>query len=926
MSDDSDNACVIIHYGNNFINNEHYQVEEKNIESNNVSGKSEKYSISITNSSALCALSRTISTSPLRYTISRSKSHLESIHYSPNSIKSICLTPNLTPNLTPRMISYQMNQIDQIDQIDEMTNKLESSHSSTSTNQNIEYVLNDKPLTAQRKKWICISNLCTFFMPDCLLNKNMDIRQAWREKITIFFIFVIMSAILIWFIHFLPKILCQTSDLYTWKDIYDKGNSESWMVVNGKILDIKKYAKIHPSLINQFFTYSGTDVSYMFDTPDPRDLSGSNLPSNIDIYLSLVDLFLEYKTNDTNRYCAQNYCHPYGSFNDNSSLIIGTLALSYSELLANTNQYWFVLYNVVYNVSDYYKYGHPVYPPKYDYETLPKEMAYYLDQRLNLTILSRCGNDATELFEQQFQLSDKEQIIQYLNKFYYAGILDTRYDIICVIINTLALVLVCIMALILLIKFVTSLFILQKQYPQCRPEGIFIVIPCYSEDKDALERSIYSIFDSNYPTKKKCIFIIVDGLAIGKGNKQTTADILLDIFGRKYDEEDGNSYFYNSIGEHEKKNNKAKIYSGWHQFNDQILPYIIIIKIGLDEEEGNKRGNRGKRDSQLIFLNFLSKYFYKKPLDELGQRILHDIKRLNISISKYKYMLSVDADTYVRSDALMQMVYHMKDHNIFALCGETLVRNKFDNWVTAIQVYEYYLNHNLNKAFESLFSSVTCLPGCFSLYRIYDENTTKTKPILINEQLLEHYGDNAANTLHKKNLLQLGEDRYFTTLITKYFPMGKFKFIIEAKCETTVPNTWAVLISQRRRWINSTLHNLFELMFMDRLCGVCCCSMKFIIFLDILTTILLPVSCGYLIYLLYGFATHTIVIPISFVIFIITLLGTQILIFVIKRDFQFVIWLIIYILALPIWTIVMPIYAFAKMDDFSWGETKKIEE
>lgn len=36
-------------------------------------------------------------------------------------------------------------------------------------------------------------------------------------------------------------------------------------------------------------------------------------------------------------------------------------------------------------------------------------------------------------------------------------------------------------------------------------------------------------------------------------------------------------------------------------------------------------------------------------------------------------------------------------------------------------------------------------------------------------------------------------------------------------------------MSQRRRWINSTIHNLVELLFIDRLCGFCCFSMRFVI-------------------------------------------------------------------------------------------------
>src|SRR5438034_1051499 len=82
-------------------------------------------------------------------------------------------------------------------------------------------------------------------------------------------------------------------------------------------------------------------------------------------------------------------------FNMNSNLIKGVLALSYDELLNNPDQNWFVLYNNVYNISEYVLYGHPIYPSKYDHETQPKQMAYYLDQRLNLTMLSRCGSDAT---------------------------------------------------------------------------------------------------------------------------------------------------------------------------------------------------------------------------------------------------------------------------------------------------------------------------------------------------------------------------------------------------------------------------------------------------------------------------------------------------------------------------------------------------
>lgn len=96
-----------------------------------------------------------------------------------------------------------------------------------------------------------------------------------------------------------------------------------------------------------------------------------------------------------------------------------------------------------------------------------------------------------------------------------------------------------------------------------------------------------------------------------------------------------------------------------------------------------------------------------------------------------------------------------------------------------------------------------------------------------------------------KNLLHLGEDRYLTTLLLKYFSNYKTQFVRDAHAYTVVPDEWSVLLSQRRRWINSTIHNLAELVFLDRLCGFCCFSMRFIVFIDLLSTVTQPVTVAY---------------------------------------------------------------------------------
>ena len=35
-------------------------------------------------------------------------------------------------------------------------------------------------------------------------------------------------------------------------------------------------------------------------------------------------------------------------------------------------------------------------------------------------------------------------------------------------------------------------------------------------------------------------------------------------------------------------------------------------------------------------------------------------------------------------------------------------------------------------------------------------------------------------------------------------------------------------------------------------------------------------------------------------------------------------WMVFYILAIPVFSVVLPLYSFWKMDDFSWGQTRKV--
>jgi len=149
-----------------------------------------------------------------------------------------------------------------------------------------------------------------------------------------------------------------------------------------------------------------------------------------------------------------------------------------------------------------------------------------------------------------------------------------------------------------------------------------------------------------------------------------------------------------------------------------------------------------------------------------------------------------------------------------------------------------------------------------------------------------------------------------------------YKFVPDAYALTAAPDTWSVLLSQRRRWINSTVHNLAELVWINDLCGFCCFSMRFIVFLDLFGTIILPATCIYMGYLIYTVASGVGQFPLISLVMIAAVYGLQAIIFIIKRQWQHVGWMIIYILAYPIYSFVLPVYSFWKQDDFSWGNTR----
>ncbi|KAM0748852.1 hypothetical protein T439DRAFT_315958 [Meredithblackwellia eburnea MCA 4105] len=459
------------------------------------------------------------------------------------------------------------------------------------------------------------------------------------------------------------------------------------------------------------------------------------------------------------------------------------------------------------------------------------------------------------------------------------------------------------------------------------------LVTCYSEGEDGIRTTLDSIAGSTYSDARKLIFVVCDGMITGSGEKMSTPDIVVGLIERdeRFGEPDAMSYV--AIADGRKAHNQAMVYAG-HYTNvaGHRTPIVVVVKCGPPEERHNsKPGNRGKRDSQMILMNFFSRVTYNDRMTPLDYDLFRKSQALvGVTPDFFEVCLMVDADTMIYPESMTYLVRAMQhDSLIMGVCGETRIGNKRQSWVTMIQVFEYFISHHQAKAFEAVFGGVTCLPGCFSMYRIKARKPDEDDwfPVLVQPQICSQYSQSVVTTLHQKNLLLLGEDRFLTTLLLRTFPNRKMSFCPQARCRTVAPDTFKVLLSQRRRWINSTVHNLMELVLVRNLCGTFCFSMQFVVFIDLVGTIVLPIAICLTLttaisYIFTPPTSFSDAIPLLLLGLVLGLPAVLILLTTMKLIY--VGWMFIYLLALPIWNFVLPVYAFTKFDDFSWGETRKV--
>jgi chitin synthase len=108
------------------------------------------------------------------------------------------------------------------------------------------------------------------------------------------------------------------------------------------------------------------------------------------------------------------------------------------------------------------------------------------------------------------------------------------------------------------------------------------LVTCYSEGEDSLRTTLDSISTTNYSDGRKLLFVVADGMITGAGEKRSTPDICVSLL--EADPRFGNPMpmGYIAVGSGSKGQNRAMVYAGHYSafiylFIDSV--FIIIIQL-----------------------------------------------------------------------------------------------------------------------------------------------------------------------------------------------------------------------------------------------------------------------------------------------------------------------------------------------------------
>lgn len=198
-------------------------------------------------------------------------------------------------------------------------------------------------------------------------------------------------------------------------------------------------------------------------------------------------------------------------------------------------------------------------------------------------------------------------------------------------------------------------------------------------------------------------------------------------------------------------------------------------------------------------------------------------------------------------------------------------------------------------------------------------------PICIQPTVLRGFAAPQADTMHMENILLLGEDQYFSTVLLRSHPQHGIGFESEAIAYATIPSNFFALQAFQSRSIRSTFHTLVEFQYAASHLGFRYWITSFTKLLDMVFSmpIIVYLYTVYIRYFLDDYLVYA-TITVAFTCLIIV----HILFFLVRRQFKYILWFIIYgLFSVPLFSVYFPILAIWCSDSaYKWYDVWPTKE
>ena len=480
--------------------------------------------------------------------------------------------------------------------------------------------------------WRIFCRIVSFWAPDFLLSsiggfKDKAVRQAWREKIALCFIIIVLCCVVGFVTVGFQKVLCPQINTAS-RLFISVGSTPGTLGIQGHIFNVTDAKSPSDVNFDQLAKTPGQDITTLFQ----RDAASFTACNHLTFRVALDDP------------CSSPTSCPLPPLNQSSTFqtlsIINTgFLVGYSWDQVTALQDYFVLDGAVMNMSPYMGL-HPNPVPADNVDTAIRTI---------MQGQATSGKDATRLF---YSRSDIRAAVPCIKQRYYAGNIDKVTPGCFVTTLFLYVGLIVILGLVFVRFIMACVFnwFLSEHLagppnsqelnrsaisPAVMPEGanmsvdnrngtapwaagqkklskptktgrsmasssatlinqdgssgpapimslsqigaeLFAVclVTCYSEGEESLRTTLDSISTTTYSDARKLLFVVADGMITGAGEKKSTPDICVSLL--EADPRFGNPIpmSYCAVGSGAKAQNRAMVYAGHYSKHDYLC-YLV---------------------------------------------------------------------------------------------------------------------------------------------------------------------------------------------------------------------------------------------------------------------------------------------------------------------------------------------------------------